>query len=401
MVVALVLVALAAAVALAVALTRGRQLRTAREAVGAKTGEPVGLAARRLRRESDERVAAAEAARHWLAGALDQVVDGVVVFDRIGREVLRNAAAQSFRGARHGDVIAEDALAELVHHALAGRVAERELPLYGPPRQVLHLSTFPLHAAGEVVGAVAFTRDVSEVRRVESLRRDFVANVSHELKTPIGALGLLAETMAATDDAGVLQQLAERVVREADRLARIVDDLLDLSLIEAQDSPLREPLSVRVLVAEAVEHVQAAAETAGVPLCIRPEPPDVEVFCDHPQMRSALVNLVDNAIKYSERGAPIEVGARLDHARVAITVRDHGIGIPSRDLERIFERFYRVDRARSRDTGGTGLGLAIVRHVVQLHGGEITVESREGEGSTFTLSLPLADGGPRALSEAS
>ena len=134
---------------------------------------------------------------------------------------------------------------------------------------------------------------------------------------------------------------------------------------------------------------------------VAPEPPDVEIRCDHRQLRSALVNLLDNAIKYSEPGEPVEVGARLDGDRVALVVRDHGIGIPTRDLERIFERFYRVDRARSRETGGTGLGLAIVRHVAQVHGGEVTVESREGEGSTFTLYLPLANGGPRALSEAS
>ena len=147
--------------------------------------------------------------------------------------------------------------------------------------------------------------------------------------------------------------------------------------------------------------MQAVADTAGVPLQVSPRPPDVEVRCDHRQLRSALVNLVDNAIKYSGRGETVEVGAQLEGDRVGLVVRDHGIGIPARDLERIFERFYRVDRARSRDTGGTGLGLAIVRHVAQVHGGEVTVDSREGEGSTFTLYLPLANGGPRALSEAS
>jgi two-component system sensor histidine kinase SenX3 len=207
--------------------------------------------------------------------------------------------------------------------------------------------------------------------------------------------------MAATDDVGVMQQLAERVVRESDRLAQIVDDLLDLSQIEAQEAPSREPFPIALLVSEAIDHVQAAADTAGVPLQLAPRPPDVEIRCDHRQLRSALVNLVDNAIKYSGSGESVEVGARLDGERVALVVRDHGIGIPARDLERIFERFYRVDRARSRDTGGTGLGLAIVRHVAQVHGGEVTVESREGEGSTFTLYLPLANGGPRALSEAS
>jgi two-component system sensor histidine kinase SenX3 len=382
-------------------LRQARTLRAAGAALGAGPTESVAEAADRLRSDAADRTAAAEAMQHWLVGALEQASDGVVVVDRIGREVLRNRAARSVGRARHGDVLAQDALDQLMRTALAGQVAETELQLYGPPAQVLQLRAFPLHGAGEVIGAVAFTRDISEARRVESVRRDFVANVSHELKTPIGALGLLAETMAATDDVGVLQQLAERVVREADRLARIVDDLLDLSQIEAQEAPTREPLPVALLISEAIDHVQAAADTVGVPLKVWPRPPDVEIRCDHRQLRSALVNLVDNAVKYSGRGDTVEIGARLDGDRVAIVVRDHGIGIPSRDLERIFERFYRVDRARSRETGGTGLGLAIVRHVAQVHGGEVTVESREGEGSTFTLSVPLANGGPRALSEAS
>jgi two-component system sensor histidine kinase SenX3 len=267
---------------------------------------------------------------------------------------------------------------------------------------VLQLRAFPLRRDREIVGAVSFTRDVSESRRVESVRRDFVANVSHELKTPIGALALLAETMAVNDDPAVMRQLAERVVREADRLAAIVDDLLDLSTIEAQEAPTRVPLPVPLLVSEAVDFVSASAAAAHVPLEVAPSPPDIEIVCDPAQMRSALVNLLDNAIKYSGPGDAVQVGACVSGNRIAFVVRDHGIGIPSRDLERIFERFYRVDRARSRETGGTGLGLSIVRHVAQAHGGDVTVQSLEGEGSTFTLSLPLAGAhGPRLLSEAS
>ncbi len=345
-----------------------------------------------VRREAEDRVLQSEAVQHWLLAALDESSDAIVVVDRIGREVVRNSVARRFAGARTGEVLAEEAIAELVQEALTGHSSERELQLYGPPRQVLQLRAFPLRRDGEIVGAVAFTRDISESRRVESVRRDFVANVSHELKTPIGALGLLAETMAATDDVVVVQRLADRVVREADRLARIVDDLLDLSTIEAQEAPTRAPMPIRLLLSECVDLVQAAADAAEVPLLVRPEPPDLEIFCDPRQMRSALVNLVDNAIKYSGPNQPVEIGACVADDRVAFVVRDHGIGIPTRDLERIWERFYRVDRARSRDTGGTGLGLAIVRHVAQAHGGEVTVQSREGEGSTFTLHIPLANG---------
>ena len=378
-----------------------RELRRVREATHASEDVALVEAIAETERESADRVARAEAVQHWLLAALDEATDAIVVVDRIGREIVRNAPARRFNGARHGQVLAQDAVDELLHTALEGVTSQRELQLYGPPRQVLQLRSFPLRRDGEVVGAVAFTRDVSESRRVESVRRDFVANVSHELKTPIGALGLLAETMAATDDARVVQQLADRVVREADRLSRIVDDLLDLSQIEAQEAPSRAPIPVRLLVSESVDLVQAAADLADVPIHVTPDPPDIELACDRRQMRSALMNLLDNAIKYSGPHDPVEIGARLEGDRVALLVRDHGIGIPTRDLERIFERFYRVDRARSRETGGTGLGLAIVRHVAQAHGGDVSVQSREGEGSLFTLHVPISNGSARTASEGS
>ena len=247
--------------------------------------------------------------------------------------------------------------------------------------------------SGALVGAVVFIRDISEARRKEGVRRDFVANVSHELKTPIGALALLAETMAAGGDEAVVRQLAERVAREADRLGRIIDDLLNLSLIEAQEAPSREPVPISVLIFEAVEAVRPAAAAAGIPLTVADDLPDAAVPCDRRQVLSALTNLLDNAIKYSESPSAVEVAASASDGMVTITVKDHGPGIPSRDQERIFERFYRVDRARSRATGGTGLGLSIVRHVAQAHGGDVTVQSREGEGSIFRLRLAQVVGG--------
>lgn len=392
--------AIAVVAGLRVARSRS-ELRRAREVTHARDDVALDEAIEDSTREAAERVARAEAVQHWMLAALDEATDAIVVVDRIGREIVRNAPARRFDGARHGEVLAQDAVDEVLHAALDGVTSQRELQLYGPPRQVLHLRSFPLRRDGEVVGAVAFTRDISESRRVESVRRDFVANVSHELKTPIGALGLLAETMAAADDPKVVQQLADRVVREADRLSRIVDDLLDLSQIEAQEAPSRAPIPVRLLVSETVDLVQAAADLAEVPIRVTPEPPEIEIACDRRQMRSALMNLLDNAIKYSGSHQTVEVGAEVVGDRIALVVRDHGIGIPTRDLERIFERFYRVDRARSRDTGGTGLGLAIVRHVAQAHGGDVTVESREGEGSTFTLQVPISNGGTRPVPEVS
>ena len=337
--------------------------------------------------------------RESLAGAVAAFEDGVVVVDAKGNEVMRNAAGERFHGARHADALVEDALRTLLAPALRGERAQRELQLFGPPRDVLLVRTAPLWRRNRVIGAVAFVRDVSELRRVESVRRDFVANVSHELKTPIGALSLLAETMAVGEDSPVNSQLADRVQREANRLGRIVDDLLDLSLIEAQERPTREPVPVHVVLHEAAERVRGVADAVGIPLSVAPVATDLVVAGDRSQLVSAVANLLDNAVKYSEPGEPVEVDATVGDGSICISVRDHGIGIPSRDLERIFERFYRVDRARSRATGGTGLGLSIVRHVAQAHGGDVTVESTEGEGSTFRLRVPLPSS--KKLSEAS
>jgi two-component system, OmpR family, sensor histidine kinase SenX3 len=341
--------------------------------------------------------------RDSLAGAVATFEDGVLVVGAQGQEILRNAAAERFRGARHADALVEDAVRELLRLALRGDRAERELRLFGPPREVLQVRAVPLRRGTKLIGAVAFVRDVSELRRVESVRRDFVANVSHELKTPIGALSLLAETMAVGEDSPVNTQLADRVQREANRLGRIVDDLLNLSLIEAQEAPIREPVPIHVVLHEAAERVRGAAEAVGIPFSVSPVATDLVVSGDRSQLVSAVTNLLDNAVKYSEPGAgePVEIEATAVDGSVCITVRDHGIGIPARDLERIFERFYRVDRARSRATGGTGLGLSIVRHVAQAHGGDVTVESTEGEGSTFRFRMPLRSSGERNLSEAS
>jgi len=360
----------------------------------------VGSIAGRATRERNGEPAPGEVAgsdRDRLFEALRALSDGVVVVDAARNVVLRNAAATRFHEARHGDALAEHAIDELLEAALGGDPGERELQLYGPPRESLHVRALPLRSGAQVVGAVAFVRDMSEVRRVDRVRRDFVANVSHELKTPIGALAVLAEALSGSDDPVVTAQLTDRVLDEAERLGRIVDDLLDLSLIEAQDAPLRERIPVAALVGESVARVLPAAQAIGITLVTSPIPDAIAVNCDRTQLVGAITNLLDNAVKYTESGEPVEIDVRDEGDRVAILVRDRGIGIPRKDLERIFERFYRVDRARSRATGGTGLGLAIVRHVAQAHGGEVTVESREGEGSTFRLVLPVSEPDIRAI----
>jgi two-component system sensor histidine kinase SenX3 len=341
--------------------------------------------------ESQRLLELSEVARVRLAEALDASTEGVVVVDQDGTEVFRNAAAERFRDARHSDAVAAGAISDLLGQALRGVAAERDLQLFGPPRVLLHLRSVPLGAGRE--GAAVFVEDISEIRRIESVRRDFVANVSHELKTPIGALELLAETIAAESDPAVTRPLAERMVKEAERLGRIVDDLLDLSLIETQEAPTRDLMPISALVDEAVDRLRPAALMAGLALEVE-HGTGTLLLCDRRQVVSALSNLLDNAVKYTEQGGRITVVTSETLGRIAVSVTDTGIGVPGRDLERIFERFYRVDQARSRDTGGTGLGLAIVRHVAQAHGGEVSVTSVEGQGSTFTIVFPSGDGSP-------
>ena len=339
--------------------------------------------------ETEQALGECRADLERVAAALAAADTGIIVVDAAGAEVARSHAAERFRDARHGDAVALEVVERLLRAALGGIHVEEELALFGPPRETLVVRAAPLlDDGGDVIGAAAYVRDVTELRRVEAVRRDFVANVSHELKTPIGAMGLLAETFLACDDTEVSRRLAEQLVRESERLANIVEDLLDLSTVEAQEHPTREQVRVRILVDEAVERVGATALARGIPLFVEPIADDLVVACDPVQLVGAVTNLLDNAVKYSEEGESVEVAAEANDGMLVIAVRDHGIGIPSRELERIFERFYRVDKARSRATGGTGLGLAIVRHVAQAHGGEVTVESIEGEGSTFRLILP-------------
>jgi two-component system sensor histidine kinase SenX3 len=324
-----------------------------------------------------------------LAAALDVLAVGVVVCDEHGEEVYRNdPAVLGQAGAR--DALAEQAITGLLDAARRGERAERALELFSPVRRNLALSAYPIRAGSVPLGGVVVIEDVSERRRIDTVRRDFVANVSHELKTPVGALSLLAETLDGEEDTETISMLAGRVGAEVERLGRIINDLLDLSRIESEERPPSDLVAVHNVVAEAVEPLRAVAAAKGIQLEIDEVPTSLVVNGDAEDLVSAVSNLVDNAVKYSPTGSPVAVRVTADPSTVSIEVVDRGIGIPARDRERIFERFYRVDRARSRLTGGTGLGLSIVRHVAVNHGGEVTVSSEEGAGSTFVLRLPLA-----------
>ena len=453
-----------------------------------------------------------------LRRSLDTLTQGVVLCDENGTVIYRNGRANALMVSRHGDALAAQAVTDVLEDAWHEGSAERTLDLYGPPRRTLQVRARQIDDGRRPLGVIALIEDVSERRRLEEIRRDFVANVSHELKTPMGALGLLAETLVSEPDPDVAQRLAGRIHNEAFRVSRIIDDLLDLSRIESEEAPPREPVLVNLVMADAIERVRATADQRGIEIVLHEPSPPVAVMGDRRQLVSAMHALLENAITYSYDNSKVVVtgvvqhfnpnlshpsvvgevegGGERDEAsdpttgefpivgagpapdgadgerrtpprtrpppgtratvqpvfvpeildqysplgqsapgasaatgttaptmpgppvvtaegdaagtgpadsaaatspnwrieerdNVRLSVQDHGVGIPARDLDRIFERFYRVDHGRSRDTGGTGLGLSIVRHVANNHQGWVDVESREGEGSTFTLVLPI------------
>ena len=334
----------------------------------------------------------ASAAETRLAHALSAITDGIVLFDDTGEIVFRNRSAEAFLDARHGEAIVESTIEELAVVASQGAHETRTLEMFGPPRRTLVVSAEPLDDGYRSIGALVVIEDITEAQRVDAVRRDFVANISHELKTPVGGIGVLAETLVDEDDISVIRRLAERMHLDAMRASRTIDDLLELSRIEAGESAVRDPVPVHLVLAEAAERASTAADQRGIAIDVVEPPRELEVLGDRRQLVSAVFNLVDNAVKYSGEGSTVTLSATGAGDDIQLVVADQGIGIPRRDLERVFERFYRVDRARSRDTGGTGLGLAIVRHVASNHGGDVAVESIEGEGTTFTLSLPSGPG---------
>ena len=233
--------------------------------------------------------------------------------------------------------------------------------------------------------------DRTEAFRLDEVRRDFVANISHELKTPIAAVGLLAEALnQAADEPAQVRRFASRLTTESGRLTRLTQEIIELSRLQAQDS-LSEPenLSIDDVVAAAVDQSRVVADAARITLAVG-QPSGALVTGDERLLVMAVHNLVANAVHYSAEGSRVGVGVRHHDGVVEVTVTDQGVGIQEADLDRIFERFFRVDQARSRHTGGTGLGLSIVKHIVQIHGGDIRVWSQPGSGSTFTIRLPEA-----------
>ncbi len=318
---------------------------------------------------------------------LRSMQEGILLFDAGGATMFANDAVVGHLGARPGTLsqVFPVGIREAVTGAVgdgATRIAEVET---GTPTRWLRVTATPTGVDATVLVVVT---DVTEARRLDAVRRDFVANASHELKTPAASIQAAAETLlhAWRDDPDAVPRFAEQLDREAVRLSRIVADLLDLSRLES-GSDLDDRVRLDAIVREEGQRFEEAAHEAGLVV-------DVDAAAVPPIRGSArdlsllVRNLFDNAIRYSRAGGTVHAEVFEDGTTVVLRVKDTGIGIPTKELPRVFERFYRVDRARSRETGGTGLGLAIVRHVAENHGGEVTVESELGQGTTFEVRLP-------------
>jgi two-component system sensor histidine kinase SenX3 len=304
-------------------------------------------------------------------------------------DVVLKASAPAYAfGLVRGNVLVAEELTELVRQVRRdGQIRETELLLARPGVPARHVTARVAPMGSRLV--LALVEDRTRERRVEAVRRDFVANVSHELKTPIGAIRLLAEAVLdAAGDPEAVKRFGGRMLTESDRLTHLVQQVIELSRLQGDD-PLEAPVPVSVdqVINAAVDTSAIDADTRGISL-VTGGTQRLQVFGNAGQVAAAVSNLVANAVAYSGEQSTVLVSARAQDGNVEISVVDQGIGIPPEEMDRIFERFYRIDPARHRSTGGTGLGLSIVKHVAATHGGDVRVWSVEGQGSTFTLSLP-------------
>jgi signal transduction histidine kinase len=348
------------------------------------------LLARNLNRMRDQvatRISEIERDQSTREAILSSMEEGVLLFDAEGTVVYQNDRAQLLLGGRVESArgLAQPALRELVAAAASRASPEPVEVITGAIPRTLLASSLSI-PEGQ---ALMVLRDVTQARMIDSVRRDFVANASHELKTPVASIQALAETLAdaASNDPDEVPRFAGQLEREAIRLSRIVSDLLDLSRLEGEAISRAEVRLDRLVAEEAVRLRRRAQEAGltiethlGEPVVLRGSARDLSLLTR---------NLLENAVQYTREGGKIAVSVRAENGTAILEVSDTGIGIPAREQARIFERFYRVDRARSRETGGTGLGLSIVRHVVENHGGTVRVKSEVGLGSAFTVRLPI------------
>ena len=340
--------------------------------------------------------------KNELEAVLSSMMEGVIAVDRNERILRMNQAAARLLGRSPADykglpvasVLRTPGFQEFVDQALEGaRIQEKDFVLQRENERMLSVRAAPLlDADGQLMGVLIVISDVTRLRRLENMRRDFVSNVSHEMKTPLTAIQGFVETLRETgmEDPEQSRRFLDIVARHVQRLGAIIEDLLALSRIEheKENQGLKTtPHDIHRVVQTAVSVCQTKAAERGIRVIFEPGQPLV-ADVDYTLMEQAVINILDNAIKYSPENGRVALEARRENGAIAITCSDEGPGIAREHLSRIFERFYRVDKARSRDMGGTGLGLAIVKHVAQAHGGRVEVQSTLGKGSAFSIFLP-------------
>jgi len=331
------------------------------------------------------------------------MTEGVLLTDARGDILHLNPAFQemfSLQGKVEGrsalevlaSVASDDAIQEVIR---TGKSAEREITFEKPKGRVFQVHFSPMRRDGKLFGVVSVFHDLTEIRRLEQVRRDFIANLSHELKTPLTAIRGFSETLLEEENPEESKKHLEVIFRHATDLSHLMENLLNLSKIESgKEEVLSESIAVKPFMERLLERFSAQARVKRIEILNEIPENAPPVVADPTKLNQILTNLVDNAIKYTPEGGKIWIHSRVLPEAHQLEVEDTGPGIPKEDRERIFERFYRVDKARSRDTGGAGLGLAIVKHLVELHGGRISVESGSGKGSCFRVSFPLLSPSP-------
>ncbi len=356
-----------------------------------------------MAREIEERIHKTVSQRNEIEAILSSMIEGVIAADMDDRVIRMNHAAEAIVNVSAGagigrhlhELIRNTVFQDILTRARTGKqMAEGDIVLYKGDERILHMHCAPLCDSQNVqIGILVVLNDVTPLRRLENVRRDFVANVSHEIRTPLTAIKGFVETLRLhrVDDPAEAERFLEIIEKHVNRLAAIIEDLLKLSRLEQEKGSMDLHLKAVPLadvLKPALQACQPRAEARGITVLAAADAA-VRVMADAPLLEQAVVNLLDNAIKYSPPGSSVQLSARKAGGETVVEVSDNGPGISKKHLPRLFERFYRVDAARSRQMGGTGLGLAIVKHIVQVHGGHVSVESTPGKGSSFRIHLPL------------
>lgn len=350
----------------------------------------------------NERIEISSSEEAKLESVLSSMFEGVLVVDKDGKILIMNPSLRKIFLVNYPperksvlEVLRNVTIHDIIERILKGEksLVSEEISLINPEERVLKVNSAPIVRNGNTEGAILVFHDITELRRLEKLRQDFVANVSHELRTPLTSIKGYAETLldGALKDERNAKDFIEIIYHDSDRLAKLIDDLLDLSRIESGKLKMvLLPVDILEVIKKAFAVLAPQAKKKSITINLDSSPDLPKVLADESRLSQVVLNLLDNAIKYTPEGGKVFIFAFTKEQYVQVDIKDTGIGIPPESLPRIFERFYRVDKARSRQLGGTGLGLSIVKHIVLAHGGQVWVESELEKGSTFSFTIPQA-----------